>query len=210
MSIDIPEQVAIKVIKNRPAYFEQGLVEIRLLERLMDDERRTDDFPIVQLFDHFIWNGQRCLVFELLSIDLLELYRSFPARQGIPIKMLRPMVKQILLALEILYEHNIIHCDIKPENILLVRNVHDESVKVKLIDFGSACYENGNLFSNIQTAYYRAPEVILGSPYDAAIDMWSLGCVIVELYTGFPLFPGKTDHEMLTLMKDILSDMPGT
>ena len=79
---------------------------------------------------------------------------------------------------------------------------------MKLIDFGSAIGEDRALLDNIQTIYYRAPEVILGQNYDCSIDMWSLGCVLFELFAGYPLFPGKTEHDMLWLMQNALGEVP--
>lgn len=80
------------------------------------------------------------------------------------------------------------HCDLKPENILLKQP--DRSA-VKVIDFGSSCLEDETRYTYIQSRFYRAPEVILGLPYGTPIDMWSLGCILAELYTGCPIFPGK-------------------
>lgn len=62
--------------------------------------------------------------------------------------------------------------------------------QLKLIDFGSACFEGRTFFSYIQSRFYRSPEVLLGLSYSAAIDMWSFGCVAAELFLGLPLFPG--------------------
>lgn len=90
----------------------------------------------------------------------------------------------------------------------LEQNYGREEIRVKLIDFGSAMEEHRAILDNIQTIYYRAPEVIVGRPYDCSIDMWSLGCVIFELYTGYPIFPGKTDHDMLWLMQNALGKLP--
>ncbi len=73
------------------------------------------------------------------------------------------------------------HCDLKPENVLLERPGY---TNVKVIDFGSSCYAGQNVYSYIQSRFYRAPEVIFGNDYGPPIDMWSLGCIIVELLTG--------------------------
>ncbi|RHY12533.1 hypothetical protein DYB25_002249, partial [Aphanomyces astaci] len=75
---------------------------------------------------------------------------------------------------------------------------------IKLVDFGSACYENETVFSYIQSRFYRSPEVLLGLPYCGAIDMWSLGCVSAEMYLGLPLFPGASDHDQLKVIVDTL------
>jgi len=66
---------------------------------------------------------------------------------------------------------------------------------VKLIDFGSACNEGQTIYSYIQSRFYRAPEVLLGVPYTSGIDMWSLGCIAVELFLGLPLYPGNSEHD---------------
>ena len=74
------------------------------------------------------------------------------------------------------------------ENILL-RQRGQSSIKV--IDFGSSCYEHQRVYTYIQSRFYRSPEVILGLPYSMPIDIWSFGCILAELYTGYPLFPGN-------------------
>ena len=94
-------------------------------------------------------------------------------------------------------DHNIIHCDMKPENILL-RTANKTGIKV--IDFGSSCYESEKIYTYIQSRYYRAPEIILGIPYTCAIDMWSLACILVELYNGLPLFVGENEADQLALI----------
>jgi len=76
------------------------------------------------------------------------------------------------------------------ENILLRKR---GSSAIKVIDFGSSCFGHERVFSYIQSRFYRAPEVILGIPYTPAIDVWSLGCVLSELATGYPLFPGENE-----------------
>ena len=60
---------------------------------------------------------------------------------------------------------------------------------IKIIDFGAACSDFKKGFTYVQTRLYRAPEVVLGLPYDNAIDMWSFGAIMVELVTGVPIFP---------------------
>jgi dual specificity tyrosine-phosphorylation-regulated kinase 2/3/4 len=62
-----------------------------------------------------------------------------------------------------------------------------------VIDFGSSCFYNERIYTYIQSRFYRAPEIILGIPYTTGIDMWSFGCIMAELYTGYPLFPGENE-----------------
>lgn len=83
--------------------------------------------------------------------------------------------------LKLLRKVKIVHCDLKPENILL-KSANKSAIKV--IDFGSSCFEHERIYTYIQSRFYRSPEVILGIPYDMAIDMWSFGCILAELYTG--------------------------
>ena len=64
-----------------------------------------------------------------------------------------------------------------------------------MIDYGSSCFQNQRIYTYIQSRFYRAPEIILGIPYTTAIDMWSFGCIMAELYTGYPLFPGENEAE---------------
>ena len=93
-------------------------------------------------------------------------------------------------ALKALKDEKIIHCDLKPENILLKQ---PGRTGIKLIDFGSSCFEGKTIYTYIQSRFYRAPEIILGMKYGTAIDMWSVGCILAELYNGFPLFAGDTE-----------------
>jgi dual specificity tyrosine-phosphorylation-regulated kinase 2/3/4 len=86
--------------------------------------------------------------------------------------------------------------------------VNPKRTNIKLIDLGSACYEEQKLYSYIQSRFYRAPEVILGVPYTMAIDVWSLGCVLVELFLGIPLFPGENEIEQLLCIMEIIGLPP--
>lgn len=100
---------------------------------------------------------------------------------------------------------NIIHCDLKPENILL-KDLNRSSIKV--IDFGSSCYQSKRVYTYIQSRFYRAPEIILGISYGTSIDMWSFGCILAELYTGAPLFPGESEGEQILCMMEVLGVPP--
>ena len=103
---------------------------------------------------------------------------------GLEPNFIKNIANQLLTCIAFLQTHNIIHCDFKPENILL-QELSKNNVKV--IDFGSSCFDNDKLYAYIQSRYYRAPEVILGLGYNPQIDMWSFGCVLAELYAGIRL-----------------------
>ena len=92
----------------------------------------------------------------------------------------------------------LIHADLKPENIMLVDPVR-QPYRVKVIDFGSASHVSKAVCNTyLQSRYYRAPEIVLGLPFSEAIDMWSLGCVIAELFLGWPLYPGSSEYDQVS------------
>jgi dual specificity tyrosine-phosphorylation-regulated kinase 2/3/4 len=102
--------------------------------------------------------------------------------------------------LKFIKEQNIIHCDLKPENILLKQT---NKSGIKLIDFGSGCFEDEIVYTYIQSRFYRSPEVILGIRFNQSIDMWSLGCILAELLTGYPIFPGENEGDQLGLIMEV-------
>ena len=94
---------------------------------------------------------------------------------------LQIITQQCLEALSYLHDLGIIHCDLKPENILIKSYRRCE---IKIIDLGSSCFQSDNLSLYVQSRSYRAPEVMLGLPYDQKIDLWSVGCILAELHSG--------------------------
>ncbi len=109
------------------------------------------------------------------------------------------------MALDYIKRLNIIHCDLKPENILLV---DPKKSAIKVIDFGTGCLESSTYYTYIQSRYYRAPEIMLGLPYSTAIDMWSFGCILAELYCGHPLFAGDDEAEQFAMIMEIRGKPP--
>ena len=145
-------------------------------------------------------------MFELLSVNLYELIKQNQYR-GLGLNLVRVFTGQLLDAMCMLKDARIIHCDLKPENILLTAYAHaldrrsncsEESPNIKVVDFGSACHAAHTVFTYIQSRFYRSPEVMLGLPYSTAIDMWSVGCIAVELFLGLPLFPGSSEYNQIT------------
>lgn len=202
---DTGQIVAVKVIKNQPAYFKQAWLEINILRMLHLNNPAEDTRHIVKLHAHFEHRGHLCLVFERLSINLYELLKQ-NSYAGIGLDLVRIFLVQILQALDVLVRSEIIHCDLKPENILVKAL---DTTELKIIDFGSACQLHYPIYSYVQSRFYRSPEVLLGWPrYDSKIDMWSLGCVAAELFLGIPLFPGQSEMNMIARIVEMLGDPP--
>ena len=151
-------------------------------------------------FTHsFYFRGHLCIATELLGINLYEFIKAHDFA-GFSLKLIRRFTKQMLASLCLLESHNVIHCDMKPENILLAHPLHSE---IKVIDFGSSCFETEKVYTYIQSRFYRSPEVILGMSYGLPIDMWSVGCILAELYTGYPIFPGENEQEQLACIMEV-------
>ncbi|CCG84087.1 protein of unknown function [Taphrina deformans PYCC 5710] len=190
--------VAIKVIRNNDVMRKAGMKEITILEQLMaaDPDDRKHIVRLKHTFDH---RNHLCLVFESLSLNLREVLKKFGREIGLNLKAVRAYAQQIFLALSLMRKCNIMHADLKPDNIL----VSESRTLLKICDLGSA----SDVSENVPTPYlasrfYRAPEVILGLPYDTSMDVWAIGCTLFELYTGKILFPGRTNNQMLRLFME--------
>nr|KAF6289885.1 dual specificity tyrosine phosphorylation regulated kinase 1B [Pipistrellus kuhlii] len=199
------ELVAIKIIKNKKAFLNQAQIELRLLE-LMNQHDTEMKYYIVHLKRHFMFRNHLCLVFELLSYNLYDLLRNTHFR-GVSLNLTRKLAQQLCTALLFLAtpELSIIHCDLKPENILLC---NPKRSAIKIVDFGSSCQLGQRIYQYIQSRFYRSPEVLLGTPYDLAIDMWSLGCILVEMHTGEPLFSGSNEVDQMNRIVEVLGIPP--
>ncbi|KAG2206301.1 hypothetical protein INT47_007315 [Mucor saturninus] len=196
--------VAVKVIKRQPAFSMQGDKEIQILLRLRDRPNKKDNF--LQLQDCFTHRGHTCAVFELLSISLHKLFNQQKGRPNLTINDIQKISINILETLALLKEMGIIHTDLKPDNILMksLDDIHD----VKLIDYGSALLVTESLNYYVQTAFYRSPEVILHVPFNCAIDMWSFGCFVAEMFLGVPLFPSGNEYTLMQMMVSLLGCLP--
>ncbi|KAF8319393.1 kinase-like protein [Clavulina sp. PMI_390] len=191
--------VAVKIIRNKKRFHHQALVEIKILENLRqwDPENKHH---VIQMQEHFYFRDHLCIVMELLSINLYELIKANQFA-GFSTVLIRRFTVQMLRSLVLMRHHRVVHCDLKPENVLLR---HPAKSGLKVIDFGSSCFEHEKVYTYIQSRFYRSPEVILGLNYHMAIDMWSLGCILAELYTGYPIFPGENEQEQLACIMEVL------
>ncbi|XP_069479680.1 homeodomain-interacting protein kinase 3 isoform X2 [Ambystoma mexicanum] len=188
------EVVAIKILKNHPSYARQGQIEVSILARLSNEN--ADEFNLVRAYECFQHHNHTCLVFEMLEQNLYDFLKQNKF-SPLPLKVIRPILQQVATALKKLKSLGLIHADLKPENIMLVDPVR-QPYRVKVIDFGSASHISKTVCSTyLQSRYYRAPEIILGLPFCEAIDMWSLGCVIAELFLGWPLYPGALEYDQI-------------
>ena len=136
------------------------------------------------------------IVTDLMDTDLHRIVRS---PQQLSDDHVRYFIYQVLRGLKFIHSANVMHRDLKPNNLLVNANCD-----LKICDLGLARMSDGDeslLTCYVVTRWYRAPELLLGNKrYTAAIDMWSLGCVIAELIGRKPLFPGKDYVEMLKLI----------
>ena len=160
---------------------------------------QEDKRNVVNIIDSFVFRKHLILSFEMLSMNLYE-FIKMNNFQGVSESLVRRFAIQLLITLRFLKENNIVHCDMKPENILLRKS---NKSGIKVIDFGSSTYENEQFYTYIQSRFYRAPEIMLGIRYTPAIDMWSLGCILYELFVGFPLFAGEDEKEQMQCIMEV-------
>ncbi|XP_031715062.1 dual specificity tyrosine-phosphorylation-regulated kinase 2 [Anarrhichthys ocellatus] len=195
--------VALKMVRNEKRFHRQAAEEIRILEHLRKQDKDSS-MNVIHMLENFTFRNHICMTFELLSMNLYELIKKNKF-QGFSLPLVRKFAHSILQCLDSLHKNRIIHCDLKPENILLKQQGRSG---IKVIDFGSSCYEHQRVYTYIQSRFYRAPEVILGSRYGMPIDMWSLGCILAELLTGYPLLPGEDEADQLACIIELVG-MPG-
>jgi cyclin-dependent kinase-like len=195
------EYVAIKKFKETEDELVKKTMkrELRVLQLLQHDN-------IVEFKDAFKRKGNLFLVFEYVERNLLELLEAKPT--GLEPTLIKSLIYQLCKAVKYLHDLNIIHRDVKPEN-LLVSNTN----KLKLCDFGFARKVNinkkENLTDYVATRWYRSPELLITNGYyGPEVDYWAIGCIMGELADGNPLFPGENETDQLHCIQKVLGNLP--
>ncbi|XP_033727018.1 STE20-like serine/threonine-protein kinase isoform X2 [Pecten maximus] len=214
------ERLALKIIKNIEKYREAAKLEINVLEKLRAKDP-DGQFLCVNTIEWFDYHGHVCIAFEMLGLSVFDFLKDnhyIPY----PIEHVRHMAYQLCYAVNFLHENQLTHTDLKPENILFVNSEADVSFNarkkrdefavkntdIRLIDFGSATFDHEHHSTIVSTRHYRAPEVILELGWSQPCDVWSVGCIIFELYTGYTLFQTHDNKEHLAMMERILGSLP--
>ncbi|KNE69976.1 CMGC/DYRK/PRP4 protein kinase [Allomyces macrogynus ATCC 38327] len=193
------QEVAIKLIRNNETMYKAGQKELALLTKLRDADP-NDKRHVIRLLRSFEHRNHLCMVFESMSMNLREVLKKYGHNVGLNLRAVRLYAHQLFQALALLRKCQIIHADLKPDNIL----ANAAKNQIKLCDLGSASdISENDITPYLVSRFYRAPEIILGAPYDYAVDMWSAACTLFELYTGTILFPGRSNNHMLRLHMEL-------
>lgn len=200
------ETVAVKMIRNNDLMRKAAEKELSILTmlRTRDPENKKH---CVRLLGHLEYRHHTTFVFESLQMNLRDALKKFGKNVGINVTAIRMYGRQLFIALKFLSDLQIVHADIKLDNIL----VSDDLKYVKICDFGSAFFETDpdrDPTPYLVSRFYRAPEIILGLQYDRMVDMFSVGTCLYELFTGHVMFPGRTNNDMLRLMQGFKGRLP--
>ncbi|XP_069390771.1 uncharacterized protein [Paralichthys olivaceus] len=192
-SIDLrtKQNVAVKILKKREST-QDTKHEVSMLKLI----GRLDSAYMVRFHEQFVHMEQNCLVFERLDISLYDL-QQWRQWKYLPLNQIRPIAKQVFEALDALKGIDVIHADIKPDNIMFV-HLQNQPLRVKLIDFGCSMMKSKiHQGMYIQPNGYRAPEISLGLPFTEAVDVWGVGCVLAFLYMAQNPFCISSDYQMM-------------
>uniref|UniRef100_A0A8C5K6R2 dual-specificity kinase n=1 Tax=Jaculus jaculus TaxID=51337 RepID=A0A8C5K6R2_JACJA len=172
------ELVALKIIRNKKRFHHQALVELKILEALRRKDK-DNTHNVVHMKDFFYFRNHLCITFELLGS--IHISGELSGVYTSKVSCLKTGNCNNPLPGE--------------EGWLFLTSAFSVPV-------------HPTVYTYIQSRFYRSPEVILGHPYNTAIDMWSLGCIMAELYMGYPLFPGENEVEQLACIMEVLGLPP--
>ncbi|GAA51059.1 serine/threonine-protein kinase Doa [Clonorchis sinensis] len=213
-------RIALKIIKNVDKYREAAMLEINVLN-FLNERGANFEHLCVTLLDWFDYHGHICLAFDILGLSVFDFLKE-NNYVGYPMEHVRHISYQLCHAVRFLHDNQLTHTDLKPENILFVdsdyisvhnrkKRRHERMVKcsdIRLIDFGSATFDYDHHSTIVSTRHYRAPEVILELGWSQPCDVWSIGCIMFELYTGYTLFQTHDNREHLAMMERTLGHIP--
>lgn len=195
--------VALKILKNQPQYRATGIAEIMIHQQMQNAPDMDGKQHVGNPISTFEINGHICMVMPLLQRSLFEgIGQDDPPL--VLLSTIRLICEQLLKALNFIHTIGIIHCDVKPDNILYTNESNDN---ILLIDFGSATNQLPQIGQYIQSRFYRSPEIMLGLPYDAKIDIWSVGCIAAELYLDFAIFACDNESDSIHSMVGLLGNI---
>ncbi|KAF9931495.1 Dual specificity protein kinase clk3 [Linnemannia zychae] len=212
---------AIKIIRAVQKYRDASKIEARVLSTLKKNDPRNA-YKCLHLNDCFDYRNHVCMVFDLLGQSIYDWLKDnsfcpFPPNQ------VQYFARQLLTSVAFLHRLRLIHTDLKPENILLANGAYRQvpykktpskmrriliDPEIRLIDFGSATFQDEHHSTVVSTRHYRAPEIILGLGWSYPCDIWSIGCILVEFLTGEALFQTHDNLEHLAMMQAVLGPIP--
>lgn len=213
--------IALKIIKNVEKYREAAKLEINVLNTL-NRQDPTGEHMCVSMLDWFDYHGHMCISFDILGLSVFDFLKKENNYLPYPLEQVRHISYQLVKAVKFLHDNNLTHTDLKPENILFVNSDFEltyshkkkrdyrkvRSSAIQVIDFGSATFDSEHHSTIVSTRHYRAPEVLLELGWNHSCDVWSIGCIIFELYTGFTLFQTHDNREHMAMMERILGKIP--
>ncbi|KAI9721215.1 MAG: hypothetical protein M1812_002376 [Candelaria pacifica] len=217
---------AIKIIRSVQKYRDASRIELRVLSTLSSNDRENRN-KCIHLRDCFDFRNHICIVTDLLGQSVFDFLKA-NAFVPFPSSQIQSFARQLLTSVAFLHDLHLIHTDLKPENILLVSNQYQTftynryipssstttnryarqrrvllDTEIRLIDFGSATFDDEYHSSVVSTRHYRAPEIILNLGWSYPCDIWSIGCILVEFFTGDALFQTHDNLEHLAMMESV-------
>ncbi|KAK8201655.1 kinase-like domain-containing protein [Phyllosticta capitalensis] len=217
---------AIKVIRSVQKYRDASRIELRVLSTLASNDAQNRN-KCIHLRDCFDYRNHICIVTDLYGQSVFDFLKS---NQFVPFPSthIQTFARQLFTSVAFLHDLHLIHTDLKPENILLVNNTYQTFTynrtipasstinprsarhrkvlldpEIRLIDFGSATFDDEYHSSVVSTRHYRAPEIILNLGWSYPCDIWSIGCILVEFFTGDALFQTHDNLEHLAMMEPV-------
>lgn len=193
--------VAVKMIRRNELMRKASQKEMDFL-RKVNEADPADKRHIIRLLGSFDHKGHLCIVFEHMSKNLRDLLKEETNGHGLTLPAVRIYAKQMFLGLQHLQNCQVIHLDLKPDNVL----VSADKKTIKLADFGTAVDKRDIIERTeyLVSRFYRAPEIILGMEIGYPVDMWAVGCTVYELWTGKILFTGRSNNQMIKSFMDCL------